>query len=148
MRHFNKLYICRVFSEEFFQYAIKGEWKGPSAAGSHKVHSPSCCAPLRLLLLLPPPCSWLNPLRPPSVLRAALLCRALSSHRLMCLVVGAHLGVGQRVWGRRCGALHLLCQRVCGGWAGTASLPPFVYGVVVPFEKGSILLRCCVAVTR
>ena len=37
MRHFNKVYICRVFSEDYFQHAIKGAWQGVSAAGPHKV---------------------------------------------------------------------------------------------------------------
>ena len=39
VRHFNKVYVCRVFSDEYNQYVIKGAWKGPSAAGAHKV----CC---------------------------------------------------------------------------------------------------------
>lgn len=39
VRHFNKLYICRVFSEDFFQYAIKGAWAGVTAAGQHKARA-------------------------------------------------------------------------------------------------------------
>lgn len=37
VQQFNKLYICRLFSEDFNQYVIKGEWVGKTAAGGHRV---------------------------------------------------------------------------------------------------------------
>lgn len=54
IRHFNKIYVCRIFGEEYNQYAIKGSWKGPSAAGAHKVfrafysHTSGACVLLSL----------------------------------------------------------------------------------------------------
>lgn len=35
--HYNKIYLCRVFGEEYNQYVVNGRWEGLSAAGSHKV---------------------------------------------------------------------------------------------------------------
>lgn len=35
--HFNKVYVCRVFGEEWNQYLIPGRWGGLAAAGAHKV---------------------------------------------------------------------------------------------------------------
>ena len=36
VKHFNKLYVCRLFGEEFNQYLIQGEWVGKAAGGAHK----------------------------------------------------------------------------------------------------------------
>ena len=35
-RVFNKVYICRVFGPKFKQFKVHGEWRGKTAAGSHK----------------------------------------------------------------------------------------------------------------
>jgi len=36
LSHYTKIYICRVFGPDFKQYLIRGEWRGKTAAGSHK----------------------------------------------------------------------------------------------------------------
>ncbi len=33
---YNKVYICRVFGPKFKQFKVHGEWRGKTAAGSHK----------------------------------------------------------------------------------------------------------------
>eukprot|EP00753_Platysulcus_tardus_P008548 PLAT16095.1.p1 GENE.PLAT16095.1~~PLAT16095.1.p1 ORF type:complete len:894 (-),score=525.29 PLAT16095.1:252-2933(-) len=36
VKNFNKVYVCRLFGEEFNAYTVKGAWAGKSAAGAHR----------------------------------------------------------------------------------------------------------------